>query len=540
MSASKAYKELDLSESHSIESSRGNKDCYFWLIFAALCLALFLSALELTAVSTALPVIVNDLKGLQFSWVGTAYALASTAFLPMSGGIAEIFGRRIAIVIALITFMIGSALCGSAQTMNWLIAARVVQGMGGGGILSISSIIVSDLVPLAERGLYNSLIGLTWAIACAFGPLIGGVLAEHGQWRWLFYLNLPIGGCALLSVYLFLKLPTPPGRVIDKLQHMDWLGNFIIISSTTSVVIGLTWGGVQFSWSSSKVLVPLILGLSGICVFFIYEFRYAKNPIVPYTIISNRTSCSGYIQTFITPIPVLAMAYYLPVYYQACKEATALRSGILLLGLAVMIGPAVIVGGISVKVTQKYRPQLWIAWGLVMVGTGALTTTQADSPTALVVGIPVIAGAGAGVLYAVTCFPVLAPLPVTSNAHAIAFFAFCRAFAGVWGVAIGAAILQNELQERLPSAFLDSIPKGNVELAYSIIVTIKDIPQPMRSQVQMAFAAAIAVIWKALLGILAIGVMASTMMEGLALQSQTDDKWTGTGDKWAATGKINV
>ncbi|KAF9063204.1 major facilitator superfamily domain-containing protein [Rhodocollybia butyracea] len=541
MSSGKAQSNLSSPLSNRISGAKRGQ--YFWLIYLALCLAIFLSAMELTAVSNALPVIVNDLTGSQFSWVGTAYALASTAFLPMSGGVAEvrvllrilfvetwclpiqIFGRRFAIFIALAFFIIGSALCGSARSMNWLIAARAVQGVGGGGILSISSIIVSDLVPLSERGLYNGLIGLTWALASAIGPLVGGALAQHGQWRWLFYLNLPIAGAALVAVCLFLKLPTPPGRTIDKLRRMDWLGNFIIISSTTSVVIGLTWGGVQFSWSSSRVLVPLILGLLGMCIFFLYEFWYAKDPIVPYTLLSNRTSCSGYIQTFITPIPVLAVSYYLPVYYQACKEASAFRSGVLLLGLGVAIGPAVVLAGISVKITQKYRPQLFLGWALFMVGVGTLTTTRVNSSIAVAVATSAIAGAGAGILYAVTYFPVLAPLPVTSSAHALAFFAFCRSFAGVWGVAIGATILQNELQKHLPPSFLNSIPTGNVELAYSIIVTIKDIPQPMRTQIQIAFATAVSVIWKALVGVLAIGLVASAMMEGLALQSQTDEKW---------------
>ncbi|KIK65195.1 hypothetical protein GYMLUDRAFT_220462 [Collybiopsis luxurians FD-317 M1] len=528
MSLPKPEVQDDLTPPNPIGTSGGTKGRFFWLIFAALCLALFLAALELTAVSTALPVIVHDLNGSQFSWVGTAYALASTALLPMSGGIAEIFGRRIAIFLALILFMIGSALCGSAQNMNWMIAARAVQGLGGGGILSVSSIIVSDLVPLKERGMYNGIIGLTWAFASAIGPLAGGALAAEGQWRWLFYLNLPLGGSALLAVFFFLRLPTPPGSAIDKLQYMDWIGNFIIISSTTSVVIGLTWGGVQFSWGSARVLVPLVLGLSGIGVFFLYEFRYAKHPIVPYTLLSNRTSCSGYIQAFINPIAVLGTAYYLPVYYQACKEASSLRSGVLFLGFAMAMGPAVIIAGITVNMTQKYRPQLWVAWAFFMIGIGVLTTTKASSSTALVVGIPVIMGVGAGILYAVTYFPVLAPLPVTSSAHALAFFAFCRTFAGVWGVAIGASVLQNELQKHLPLPFLESLPKGNAELAYSIIVTIKDIPQPLRSQVQEVFASAIAVIWKVLLGILGIGVLASTMMEGLTLQSRTDERWAMT------------
>ncbi|THG95550.1 hypothetical protein EW026_g6125 [Hermanssonia centrifuga] len=157
---------------------------------------------ELTAVSTALPTIIHDLNGDDFVWVASAYALASTALLPASGGMAEIFGRRATMLVSLVMFALGSALCGSAQNMNWLIAGRTIQGAGGGGILSLSSIILSDLVALKERGLYNGMIGLTWACAASIGPVVGGALAQAGQWRWLFcsYVQTFINPVVMLAV----------------------------------------------------------------------------------------------------------------------------------------------------------------------------------------------------------------------------------------------------------------------------------------------------------------------------------------------------
>ncbi|KAI0722370.1 Mfs1.2 [Cerioporus squamosus] len=505
-------------------SSPPKKGVKFWMIFLSLCLAMFLSAIELSAVSTALPSIIHDLHGDDFVWVGAAYSLASTAFLPMSGGLAEIFGRRASMLFALASFILGSALCGAARDINWLIAARTVQGLGGGGIQSISSIIVSDLVPLRERGAYNGLIGLTWAVASAIGPVIGGALTTHGQWRWLFYLNLPLCGVALVMVTVFLKLPTPPGTLREKLGRMDWIGNVLVISSTTAVVIGITWGGVHFPWRSARVLAPLILGLCGLVVFFVYEVTLARNPIVPMSLLNNRTSVSGYIQTFINPLVCLAVAYYLPTYYQACKDASAFRSAVLMLGLSLSMGPIVVAAGVSVSILKVYRPQLWLAWAFYIVGTGVFTTIRADSALSQGIGWPVLMGAGSGILYAVTYFPVLSPLPVSENAHALAFFAFCRSFAGVWGIAIGASVLQNQLSHRLPAAFLSQLG-SSIDLSYAAIPIIPTLPQPLKDEVRRAFGESIAVVWKVMVGVLGIGFLASLAMRDVPMHAKVDTKW---------------
>ncbi|KAH9847856.1 Mfs1.2 [Lenzites betulinus] len=511
-------------EDQPVPQRSNKKGLQFWLIVLSLCLSIFLSALELTAVATALPVIIEDLNGSDFVWVGTGYSLASTAFLPLSGGVAEIFGRRIAMIFSLSVFILGSALCGSARSMNWLIGARAVQGLGGGGILSGVSIVMADLVPLRERGAYNGLIGMTWAFATAIGPLVGGGLATHGQWRWLFYLNLPICGLAMVMVTIFLKLPTPTGTLSSKLARMDWLGNLLIIASTTSTVIALTWGGVTFPWTSVHVLVPLILGLFGIGVFFLYEARWAKNPIIPMSLLRDRTSVSGYIQTFINPVVVLAVAYYLPVYYQSCKNASPLGSAVDMLGLSLSMGPIVIASSVSVTVFKAYRPQHYLGWAIFMIGMGVFTTLDADAPRAHAIGMPVLLGAGAGILFAVTYFPVLSPLPVSENAHALAFFAFCRSFAGIWGIAIGATVLQNELQKRLPAEFLAELGTG-VDLSYAAIPQIRLLPNPLRDEVRRAFGESLSVVWQVMTGILGIGFLASLLMRDVPMHNHIDEKW---------------
>ncbi|KAI0337303.1 Mfs1.2 [Trametopsis cervina] len=494
------------------------------MVFLAICVSLFLSALEFTATSTALPTIVHDLKGVQFVWVSSAYALASTALLPASGGFAQIFGRRATMLMSLTIFALGSALCGAAKSLAWLIAARTIQGAGGGGIVALSSIIVSDMVSLEERGAYNGCISMTWAVASSIGPIVGGSLSTAGQWRWLFYLNLPVCGAAAALVFIFLKLPTPPGTFKEKITRIDWVGNLLIIASSSAVVIALAWGGVTFPWISVHVLLPLLCGIVGMIAFLLYEAFLAKEPIVPNSLLTNRTSLSGYIQAFLSPVIIVADIFFIPVYYQACKEASPIHSGVLMLGMCITLGPVLVLTGASVALSKRYRPQLWFGWIALTVAMGAMSTLEANTPSSHAIGLPLLISLGSGAIYAGAYFPVLAPLPVTQNAHALAFFSFCRSLAGAWGVSIGTAVLQTQLKHRLPAEFLAEFPQG-VSLAYSVIPVIKTLDEPLRSQVRDAFAKSIVVIWQVLIGISGLGFLASLLMKGLPLHSALDEKW---------------
>ncbi|KAI3614790.1 mfs multidrug transporter [Moniliophthora roreri] len=443
----------------------------------------------------------------------------------MSGGIAEIFGRRPAMLMALGLFTLGSALCGAARNMEWLIAARVVQGLGGGGMQSLSSIIISDLVSLQERGTYNAVLGLGWSFATAVGPLVGGALANQGQWRWLFYLNLPICAVTIAVVVLFLRLPIPPGTIQSKLRRMDWIGNFIVISSTTSAVLGLTWGGVVYPWSSARVLVPLILGLAGLLVFGAYEALYSANPILPVSILSNVSSVSGYVQNFLNSFGILCLSYYLPVYFQGCKDASLIKSGVNELGLSVTCAVMIVASGVSVTATKQYRPQIWFAWVLYLIGVGVLSRIDSSTSLSEGVGILVLPGAALGILSATLYFPVLAPLDVMQNAYALSFFMFCRSFAGIWGVAVGGTILQNELEKRLSPEISTALPGDHAANLYSLLPQIRFLEEPLKSVLQVAFAGSLRVIWLTLTGILGRGFLVSLLMQDIPLQNVRDEKW---------------
>ncbi|EJD49572.1 Mfs1.1 [Auricularia subglabra TFB-10046 SS5] len=496
----------------------------FWLIFVAMCVSLFQAAFEGAAVGTALPTIAETLKSDEFVWIGTAYSLSSTASLPMMGGLAQAFGRRPAMLGSIFVFALGSVICGAAVNMNMLIAGRTVQGLGGGGILALSSIIVSDLVSLRER-----VPGCrTWSVAIASAAVSGGSLAEHGQWRWIFYLNLPISAVAFILVFLFLKSKTPKTSLRQKLASMDWIGNSIVIASSTAICIALTWAGVRYSWASAKVLVPLILGLLGLLGFFFYEATCATHPVVPLNLLNNRTSAAGhrrYIATFINPFIVLSATYYLPVYLQACKGDGPVKSGgIDFLGVSVTLGPIGIIAGIVVAVVRKYRPAIWVGWIFLAVGMGLWSTFGKDDSSGKIVGYEVVASLGSGILYTVTYFPVLSPLPVSYNARALAFFAFIRALQ-VWGITIGATVLQNNLLDKLPAAFTVNLPEG-IQIAYSAIPLIKKLEdQALKDEVREAFAASVRVLWRFMIGAAGIGALTTLAMKEVPLHTYTDDDW---------------
>ncbi|KAI0772152.1 Mfs1.2 [Irpex lacteus] len=437
---------------------------------------------------------------------------------------AQVFGRRVTMLVALTLFALGSALCGCAKNMSWLIAARTIQGAGGGALQSLAGIIVSDLVSLEERGTYNSLIGLTWAVAAGIGPLIGGSLAAKGHWRWFFYINLPTSGLAAILVFSFLRLKTPPGSLKEKLGRMDWVGNIIFIGSATSTAIALTWGGITHPWTSAATLVPLIIGLCGLVFFLAYEEIFATHPIVPFKLLSNRTSLSGYLQTFFTPIVMIATLYYFATYEQSVKGASAIRSGVCFLSMTLVLGVTMIFTGVSITITKVYRVQLWAGWAILMIAMGAFSTITVTTEGWHAILFSGLVGLGCGLLYSAQYFPVLAPLPISENAHALALFSFFRTFASVWAITIGGTILQNQLVKRLPEAFTSQFSSG-AALAYASIPAIASLEEPLRSEVRNAFAESLRVIWQVLIGIAAMGMLSSLMMKALPLHTQVDERW---------------
>ncbi|KZT60147.1 iron permease [Calocera cornea HHB12733] len=507
------------------DSTKQKRRGAFWMIFIALCVTVFLSALDMSMVPTALPSIVADLDGeSSFAWVGSAYTLAAAAWLPLSGALATAFGRQPIVIMALVLFFLGSILSGEATNMSMLIAGRTVQGLGSGGIMAMSEIVVADLVPLKERGVFIGLTSLVWAFASAIGPPVGGAFAENISWRWLFRINLPITFVAFCLVVTFLRLKMPSGSITEKLRKVDWLGNALVAASTCAVTIALTRGGVETPWTSAQTLVPLILGFIGLVLFLIYESKWASEPTVPFDLLSNRTSVAGYLTTFFHSIVATTIIFYIPIFFQACFGVTPIQAGVDTFGLAFTIAPAAVVGGVSAVLAKRYVPQNWIGWIIITIGTGILSLLRADTPTAKWVGFEIFLGVGVGIVWTSVKFPILAPLPVSRNASAMALYMFSRIFAQTFGITIGSAVLQNELKTRLPASFLAQFPAG-VDVSVAAIPFISTLPEPLRFQVQEAFADSMSTVWKVMLAFCFLGLLTALFLKEIELHGHTDENW---------------
>ncbi|KAG9035122.1 hypothetical protein FRB95_011989 [Tulasnella sp. JGI-2019a] len=517
--------EAPMLESEPVPSSAAPGGIRFWLIMISLMVATFLGALDLTSVSTALPVMVQDLHGTDFVWVGAAFSLGSTAFLPLSGGLAQIFGRKPVILGSLAFFAIGSAIAGAAQNMNMLIAGRTIQGVGGGGILSLSEIIISDLVELRQRGIYMGLISGVWAIASAVGPPIGGVFAQH-NWRWLFYMNLPLTAVALVLVFSFLHLKAPKSDFKNQIKRLDWIGNGLVIGGTTSLILALARAGVQYSWASYQTLVPLICGVLGLVAFMVWEAKWASDPVVPWELVNNRTSFFAFITVVLHGIVSTAAIYYFPVYFQGAQLQWPVRAGVSLFGLAFTIAPAAVVCGFLVAKLNRYVPQNVAGWVLTTVGFGIMSMLTVSSPQGWQEGFQIILGIGLGFLFPGPTYPVLAAVPISESAHALALFTFVRNLAQTFGVTIGSTILQNELKRKLPPTFLETVSaEGAAEIAYSVIPVVGALPEPLKAQVRDAFAGSVQMIWRVMIGLSAAGLLAALAMQELKMHEATDEDW---------------
>ncbi|KAI0752759.1 iron permease [Daedaleopsis nitida] len=476
----------------------------FWMVYVSNLTVDLLSALDLSAISTALPTIVGELHGTDFIWAGSAYTIAATGVLPLIGNLVDAFGRKPVLISFILMFAIGSAISGAAQTMNMLIAGRAIQGFGGGGCIAITEIIYADLVPLPSRGKYQGVQASIWAFACSIGPPIGGALADHGAWRWLFFLNIPVCGIASLLTLIFLKVRTPKAPLKDKLAQMDWTGIIVMIGSTVSILLAITWGGVQYPWTSARVLVPLIIGAVGIAVFFVLELFWLKGPTVPQFFFKNRTAFSGYIGTFIHGIVALSTIYYLPVYFQASHGASAVGSGIDMFALCIIIPVSAIASAVAIQLIGRYVWSHYLGWALTIAGFGVLSTLSATSTRPVFICAQLPLAVGLGIIWIATQFPILAPLPVSNNAHALAFFTFLRNFAQSWGI---------------------RFPQG-VQIAYAVIPTIGGLEDPaLKAQVRETFARATQLIWRVMIGFSGAGLLTVLLMREEKMRSARDAKW---------------
>ncbi|MYW21990.1 DHA2 family efflux MFS transporter permease subunit [Streptomyces sp. SID2955] len=414
----------------------------------ALLLGLLLAALDQTIVATALPTIVSDLGGLEhLSWVVTAYLLASTAATPLWGKLGDQYGRKRLFQAAIVIFLIGSALCGMAQDMPQLIGFRALQGLGGGGLIVLSMAIVGDLVPPRERGRYQGLFGAVFGATSVLGPLLGGLFTEQLSWRWVFYVNLPLGVIALVVIAAALRIPRRTAPHV-----IDYLGTFLIAAVATCLVLVASLGGTTWAWDSAQIIGLAVLGVALAAAFVAVE-RRAAEPVLPLKLFRIRTFTLAALISFIIGFAMFGAMTYLPTFLQVVHGISPTLSGVHMLPMVAGLLLSSTVSGQIVSRTGRWKVFPVAGTAVTTVGLLLLHRLDESSSTAEMSVYFFVFGLGLGLVMQVLVLIVQNAVSYEDLGVATSDATFFRSIGASFGVAVFGSLFAGRLGDKLADAF---------------------------------------------------------------------------------------
>lgn len=453
------------------------------LLFAGLMVTMLLASLNQTVLSTALPTIVGELHGVdRMLWVITGFILASTIMMPIYGKVSDMLGRKPLLLFAIATFVAGSILGGLAGDMNALIVARVVQGVGGGGLMILSQAAIADVIPARERGKYMGIMGGVFAFSSVAGPLLGGWFTEGPGWRWVFWIALPLGVLAALATVFFL----PARRTgTEARPRMDYLGMAMMAIATASLVLVGTWGGSEYAWAS-----PTILGLGAAAVItgalFVWVESRAQAPIIPLHLFGDRNFNLTTVAALLTGVAMFGAISYLPTYLQMSTGLSATVVGLLMVP---MMGSMLVSSTLSGQwVTRTGRYKVFPITGSVLLAIALvlLSTLQWDSPTWLVCLYMGLMGIGLGMSMQILTLIVQNSFPVSQVGTATASTNYFRQV----GATLGTAVVGSVFTSRLVSLVADKVPTGTgpQDGAHSLTPElVNQLPDALRETIVQAY-----------------------------------------------------
>jgi MFS family permease len=426
-----------------------------------------------------------------------------TAFQPMYGQLANIFGRRYPLLISVAIFAIGSGLCGGANGLGMMIAGRTIQGIGGAGVNVLVELIICDLVPLRERGKFMGIIFGAMAVGTSLGPVFAGLIVQYSSWRWVFYFNLPIAGASMILLLLFLHLEhNRKDGIWKNIMRIDFVGNAIFVAASISSLIALAWAGTIYPWSSFRVIVPLVLGFFGYCIFLLHQgSKYVTEPTMPLHLFQNRTSLVAFLLTFLHGITTVFVLYFLPVYFQSVLQSSPSRSGVQLLPTVFIMIPFAGLGGKLLQLFGQYKPIHFAGFGLMAIGFGLLSLLDVHSSVAEWVVYQAVESAGAGLVAAALLPAVQVRLAEADSASSTATWGFVRSLGLVWGSVVPSTVFNNrfdQLAYRIGDVSVRSALKNGHAYEHATQAFVKALPVQggVREEVIGVFSDSLKRVWQ--------------------------------------------
>ncbi|WEV67570.1 MDR family MFS transporter [Bifidobacterium sp. ESL0769] len=426
-------------------------------VFIGLMVTMLMSSLSQTVLSTAMPTIVGDLGGVdRMTWVVTGYALAMTVMMPVYGRISDIFGRKPLLLIAIVLFMSGSIVGALAGNMNLLVTARVIQGLGGGGLMILSQSAIADVVPARERGKYMGVMGAVFAVSSVAGPLIGGWLTSGPGWRWAFWMNIPLSILALAAVTVFLHLPKPSK---ENRSHIDYFGMALIAAITVIIVLVCTNASKPHTWNWAEVIVALAV----LIALFVFVELKVKEPVMPMTLFRNSNFDVATIGALLIGVAMFGVLSYLPTYIQMTTGVTATQAGLLMVPMMASVLVTSIISGNLVSKTGKYKIYPIVGTTIMAVGLALTSTLKADSPVWLLCVYTMVFGIGLGLGQQILTLIVQDAFPTSIVGTATASFNYFKQV----GATIGSAVVGSIFTSRLTGFVHDNLAAVMSQMASS-------------------------------------------------------------------------